>query len=273
MIKIFASPVSRDWYSEHNTGFSGFKGIVGFRMIPFFFIHEQIPMRKKDHIQKMFNNISGRYDILNHLLSFGIDFNWRRKFVNQLSHYNPRRILDVATGTGDLAILICNMQPEQVIGIDLAADMLTIAKQKVLRKHLEDKLIFLEGDAEALPFPEEFFDAVTVAFGVRNFENPEKGLTEMKRVIKSGGVMMILEFSHPGSFPWKQLYGFYAKYLVPLIGKLVSGNRQAYAYLPESVSAFPSGKDFINILEKVGMKKVTQRTLTFSIVTIYTGEK
>jgi demethylmenaquinone methyltransferase/2-methoxy-6-polyprenyl-1,4-benzoquinol methylase len=230
-------------------------------------------MKEKKQIQKMFNDISGRYDFLNHFLSLGIDFRWRRKLVNRLSHFHPKSILDVATGTGDLALLICDLEPEKITGIDIAADMLAIAKQKVVQKHLQELLIFQEGDAEDLPFPEESFDAVTVAFGVRNFENLERGLSEMKRVMRTGGVMMILEFSHPVASPWKQLYGVYAKYMIPFIGKMVSGNQQAYSYLPESVSGFPSGEDFINIMIKTGMKNTTWSPLTFGIATIYTGVK
>ena len=221
----------------------------------------------------MFNDISGRYDFLNHFLSLGVDFSWRRKFVNQLSLYKPHHILDVATGTGDLALLISTLEPEHVTGIDIAGNMLAIAKQKASQKRLQERITFEEGDAEDLPFPDEVFDAVTVAFGVRNFEDLERGLWEMRRVMKTGGVMMILEFSHPVSLPWKQLYGFYSKHLVPFIGKMVSRNTQAYTYLPESVFAFPSGKDFLDILEKAGMKNVSQRILTFGVATIYTGEK
>jgi len=230
-------------------------------------------MKNKEQVQQMFNDISGKYDFLNHFLSLGVDFSWRRKFVNQLSHYKPHHILDIATGTGDLALLISTLEPEHVTGIDIAGNMLAIAKQKAIQKHLQDRLTFEEGDAEDLPFPDEVFDAVTVAFGVRNFEDLERGLSEMKRVMKTGGVMMILEFSHPPSFPWKQLYGFYSKHMIPFIGKIVSRNKQAYTYLPESVSAFPSGKDFLDILEKVGMKNVSQLSLTFGVATIYTGEK
>ena len=230
-------------------------------------------MKKKEQVQHMFNDISGKYDFLNHFLSFGADFTWRRKFARQLSQYEPHRILDVATGTGDLALLISALGPEQVTGIDIAGNMLAIAKKKASKKGLQDRLTFEEGDAENLPFPDEFFDAVTVALGVRNFEDLEKGLLEMKRVMKPGGVMMILEFSHPVTTPWKQLYGFYSKHMIPFMGKVFSGNKQAYTYLPESVSAFPSGNDFLEILEKVGMKNVSQRTLTFGVATIYKGEK
>ena len=231
-------------------------------------------MEKKDQIQKMFNDISGRYDLLNHLLSLGIDYTWRRKFVRQLSRYTPKQVLDVATGTGDLAILVGSLASvQQVVGIDNASNMLAIAKDKVLRNKLKENVAFRDGDAEAIPFPDGSFDAVTVAFGVRNYENLEKGLTEMRRVLRSGGVLMILEFSHPEAILWKQLYGFYAKYIIPLIGRLVSRHKQAYKYLPESVSAFPSGKDFTKILSKLGVKNVTRRTLTFGIATIYSGEK
>jgi len=158
-------------------------------------------------------------------------------------------------------------------GIDNASNMIIIAKDKVLQNKFNNKIVFRDGDAEAIPFPDGSFDAVTVAFGVRNYENLEKGLTEMRRVLRSGGVLMILEFSHPEAILWKQLYGFYAKYIIPLIGRLVSKHKQAYTYLPESVSAFPSGKDFTKILSKLGVKNVTRRTLTFGIATIYSGEK
>lgn len=221
----------------------------------------------------MFNDISSRYDFLNHFLSLGIDFIWRRKFVNQLSRSGPRSVLDVATGTGDLAILITKLKTELVTGIDIAANMLAIAKEKSIQKQLQDRVTFAEGDAENIPFPDETFDAVTVAFGVRNYENLDKGLSEMKRVLKSGGVMMILEFSHPGSFPWKQLYHFYSRFIIPFFGKIISGDSKAYTYLPESVAAFPSGNDFLEILKRNGIKNASQRPLTFGIATIYSGEK
>jgi demethylmenaquinone methyltransferase / 2-methoxy-6-polyprenyl-1,4-benzoquinol methylase len=231
-------------------------------------------MDKKDQIQRMFNDISGRYDLLNHLLSFGIDYTWRRKFVSQLSRCQPKQVLDVATGTGDLAILVGSLASvKEVVGIDNASNMILIAKNKVLQSKFKKKITFRDGDAEAIPFPDESFDAVTVAFGVRNYEDLEKGLTEMRRVLRSGGVMMILEFSHPEVMPWKQLYGFYAKYMIPLIGRLVSRHKEAYTYLPESVSAFPSGENFTNILSKLGLKNVTRRSLTFGIATIYSAEK
>jgi demethylmenaquinone methyltransferase/2-methoxy-6-polyprenyl-1,4-benzoquinol methylase len=242
-------------------------------MIPFFFVQNLYPMEKKERIQSMFNDISGRYDFLNHFLSLGVDYNWRTKFVRQLARYKPVNVLDVATGTGDLAVLIATKLPAHVTGIDIAVKMLEIANQKAVQRELQQKLTFMEGDAEVLPFPDEFFDAVTVAFGVRNFEHLEKGLTEMKRVMKTGGMMMILEFSHPSSFPWKQLYKFYSRTMIPLIGRMVSRNKQAYSYLPESVSAFPSGNEFVEIMQNTGMKNVSQRVLTFGIATLYSGAK
>jgi demethylmenaquinone methyltransferase/2-methoxy-6-polyprenyl-1,4-benzoquinol methylase len=230
-------------------------------------------MKKKENIQEMFNDISSRYDFLNHFLSLGVDFSWRKTFVKQLSRYKHDRILDVATGTGDLALFLSTLEPEEITGVDIAVKMLDIAKEKSSQRKLKTKLNFQEADAENLPFPDKTFDAVTVAFGVRNFEDLEKGLSEMKRVLKDGGVMMILEFSHPTSFPWKTFYNLYSRHMIPFIGRFVSKNNHAYSYLPESVSNFPSGRTFLDILEKVELKNVSQRRLTFGVATIYTGEK
>jgi demethylmenaquinone methyltransferase / 2-methoxy-6-polyprenyl-1,4-benzoquinol methylase len=230
-------------------------------------------MNKKEQVRHMFDDISGRYDFLNHFLSFGVDYRWRRKFVNLLAGYKPSEILDVATGTGDLALLMCSDSQVRVTGIDLAAGMLAIAEKKAQKAGYGDRITFQQGDAEHLPYPDNVFDAVTVAFGVRNFEDLGKGLSEMRRVLKSGGVMMVLEFSHPGSFPWKQAYGFYSRFVIPVIGRTVSKNKHAYSYLPESVAAFPSGEDFQRIMREAGLKNTTGRPLTFGISTIYTGEK
>ena len=230
-------------------------------------------MANKETVRSMFNDISGRYDFLNHFLSFGIDHWWRRKFVRVLSKKSPRLILDVATGTGDLAIAMRTLSPEKITGIDIATQMLDIGRIKIEKKKLTGKIIFQVGDAESIPFPDESFDAVTVAFGVRNFENLEKGLMEMKRILKPGGTMQILEFSHPGSAPFKQIFRFYSKYIISYFGKIISRNTQAYSYLPESVAAFSSGKDFIQILGKIGMKNCSYISLTFGISTIYSGEK
>jgi len=230
-------------------------------------------MKEKETVQKMFNDISSRYDFLNHFLSLGIDILWRKKFVRILSGYKPSRILDVATGTGDLAFCICSLRPDHVTGIDIAAGMLSIAREKAIRKGLKDTVEFLEADAENIPFPEGSFDAVTVAFGVRNFADLEKGLLEMKRILRPGGVMMILEFSHPSRAPWKQFYDFYSRKIIPFAGKLISGHREAYTYLPSSVAAFPSGADLIAILDATGLKNASFHTLTFGIATIYVAEK
>lgn len=221
----------------------------------------------------MFDEISGRYDFLNHFLSFGIDHWWRRKFVRILAKQRPGLILDVATGTGDLAIAMAALGPEKITGIDISDQMLAIGVTKVRKRRLTEMISFESGDAEAIPFADESFDAVTVAFGVRNFENLEKGLSEMKRILKPGGTMQILEFSHPGSTPFRQIYGLYSRFIIPFFGKIVSKNDQAYSYLPESVAAFPSGQDFIQIMEKTGMKNNSYLPLTFGISTIYSGEK
>ena len=230
-------------------------------------------MANKDSVKTMFNEISGRYDFLNHLLSFGIDHWWRRKFVKVLAQKKPRLILDVATGTGDLAIAMVTLSPEKIIGIDIASQMLDIGKMKIAKKKLTGQIIFESGDAESIPYPDEFFDAVTVAYGVRNFENLEKGLSEMKRVLKPGGTMQILEFSHPESMPFKQIYDFYSRFIIPFVGKAISKNITAYSYLPKSVAAFPSGGNFIKILERIGMKNNLYISLTFGISSIYFGEK
>jgi demethylmenaquinone methyltransferase / 2-methoxy-6-polyprenyl-1,4-benzoquinol methylase len=230
-------------------------------------------MSKKEMVAQMFNDISGQYDFLNHFLSFGVDYRWRRKFVSLLEKHKPATILDVATGTGDLAFAMTVLKPEKISGIDIAEQMLEIARKKADRLPEGTKIRFLKGDAEKIPFSDNSFDAVTVAFGVRNYENLEKGLMEMKRVLKPGGIMMILEFSHPGKTPFKQFYRLYSRYGIPVIGKIFSGNKQAYRYLPESVAAFPSGTDFLAILEKSGMKTTFQQPLTFGIATIYSGIK
>jgi demethylmenaquinone methyltransferase / 2-methoxy-6-polyprenyl-1,4-benzoquinol methylase len=230
-------------------------------------------MAKKEAVQTMFNEISHRYDLLNHLLSFGVDFWWRRKFVRTLGLKKPRSILDVATGTGDLAIAMNRLSPEKIVGIDIATQMIAIGKQKIEKKKLTGVIHLHAGDAEKIPYPENSFDAVTVAFGVRNFENLELGLAEMKRILKPGGTMQILEFSHPGTAPVKQLYNFYSRFIIPFIGRLISRNNAAYTYLPESVAKFPSGDDFISKLEKTGLKNNAYIPLTFGIASIYSGEK
>ena len=228
---------------------------------------------KKEQVARMFNNISHRYDFLNHFLSLGIDKLWRKKAINLLRPQNPKLILDVATGTGDFAIQALVLNPDKVIGIDISTGMLDVGRIKIRDRKLDSKIELLEGDSENLPFEENKFDAITVAFGVRNFENLELGLREIKRVLKPGGMLVVLEFSKPRSFPFKQLYNFYFKSILPGVGRMVSADKAAYTYLPASVEAFPDGNDFIQVLQRVGFNKTQCRTLTFGISSIYTGTK
>ena len=228
---------------------------------------------KKEQVARMFNNISHRYDFLNHFLSLGIDKLWRKKAINLLRPQNPKLILDVATGTGDFAIQALVLNPDKVIGIDISTGMLDVGRIKIRDRKLDSKIELLEGDSENLPFEENKFDAITVAFGVRNFENLELGLREIKRVLKPGGMLVVLEFSKPRSFPFKQLYNFYFKSILPGVGRMVSADKAAYTYLPASVEAFPDGDDFIQVLQRVGFNKTQCRALTFGISSIYTGTK
>lgn len=228
---------------------------------------------KKQQVKTMFNNIAHRYDFLNHFLSAGIDFSWRKKAIRILGKTNPKKILDVATGTGDLAIEAVKLNPQQIVGVDIADDMLAIGREKIQKKGLSEIITLETGDSEALRFPDNSFDATMVAFGVRNFENLEKGLSEMHRVIKTGGMIMVLEFSKPGKFPVKQLYTFYFRYILPFLGRLISGDSAAYTYLPDSVGEFPAGEQFLAILKNIGFTNTINKSLTFGIATIYTGIK
>lgn len=229
---------------------------------------------KKEQVAKMFDNISHRYDFLNHFLSLGIDKGWRKKAVNLLKPLAPKKMLDVATGTGDFALqAMKTLQPDTIIGVDISEGMLEVGRKKIADRKLSEKIQMLTGDSENLPFESNNFDAVTVAFGVRNFENLVKGLTEIHRVLKPGAVLVVLEFSRPKRFPFKQLYNFYFKFILPKIGRAVSSDKAAYTYLPESVEAFPDGKDFTAILDSIGFKKTTCRPLTFGISSIYTAQK
>lgn len=229
---------------------------------------------KKEQVATMFNNISGTYDFLNHFLSLGIDIIWRRKAIRELSSIKPRIILDVATGTGDFAFeSISILKPEKIIGVDISEGMLQVAKKKIQERNLGAVFSVQLGDSEGLHFDDHTFDAITVAFGVRNYENLEKGLADMLRVLKPEGKIVILEFSKPRTFPIKQTYSFYFKYVTPFFGKLFSKDQRAYTYLPESVAAFPDGKSFTQLMEKVGYKNTKHRSLTFGISAIYTGIK
>lgn len=228
---------------------------------------------KKEQVAGMFNNIAHRYDFLNHFLSMGIDRSWRKKTISVLKNNNPLNILDIATGTGDLAIEALKINPTMVTGIDISEGMLEQGRKKVIEKKLQDKVNLQYGDSENIPFPDNSFDAVTAAFGVRNFENLEKGLSEMLRVLKANGTVVILEFSKPTMFPLKQLYSFYFFNILPLIGKIFSKDNSAYTYLPESVNSFPDGQNFLDILKKVGFKQEKMQTLTGGIATIYSAVK
>jgi demethylmenaquinone methyltransferase / 2-methoxy-6-polyprenyl-1,4-benzoquinol methylase len=228
---------------------------------------------KKETVREMFDDISPKYDFLNHFLSFGIDYSWRKRLVRMLAERKPVSVLDVATGTGDLAIAIAPLNPQKISGIDISEKMLEVARVKLAEKGLDKLITLRRADAEKIPFSDNSYDAITVAFGVRNYENLEKGLQEMKRVLKPGGVMLILEFSHPSSFPMKQLYGIYSRFVIPVMGRIISGNSKAYSYLPESVAAFPSGKDFLDILVKLGFAHPQQVQLSMGIASIYVAEK
>lgn len=235
--------------------------------------YNDLNVGKKEQVAKMFNNIAAHYDFLNHFLSMGIDKLWRRKTIKLLSENNPKIILDVATGTGDFAIEAMSLNPEKIFGIDISEEMLEVGKKKIIDKNL-DKIIFLrKGDSENIDFANNTFDAITVGFGVRNFENLEKGLSEMRRVLKPTAIIAILEFSKPKIFPMKQLFGFYFNFILPLIGKFISKDRSAYIYLPESVKAFPEGKIFLEKMEQAGFHSVRSIPLTFGICSIYIGEK
>lgn len=232
-----------------------------------------IEVSKKEAVRVMFDEISPKYDFLNHFLSFGIDQVWRKKLVTMLDSHHPLTVLDVATGTGDLAIAIESVKPQKIVGIDISEKMLEVGRKKLNAKGLDHLITLRRADAEKIPFSDHSFEAITVAFGVRNFENLELGLTEMSRVLRPGGVILILEFSHPSSFPMKQLYGIYSRFVIPLMGRIISGSSKAYTYLPESVAAFPSGQKFLDILLKAGLKNVSQRSLSAGIASIYLAEK
>jgi len=235
--------------------------------------YDQKAGSKKEQVAKMFDSISKHYDFLNHFLSMGIDILWRKKAISMLGEHQPKLLLDVATGTGDFAIAALKLNPDKVIGVDISTGMLEEGKKKIVAKGLSEKVELQMGDSEQLLFDDNKFDAVIVAFGVRNFENLDKGLEDMYRVLRKGGKVVILEFSKPDTFPFKQLYGFYFSAILPIIGKLVSTDNAAYTYLPESVSEFPYGDNFLDILNKAGFKQTACKPLTFGISSIYTGSK
>ena len=229
---------------------------------------------KREQVEEMFDNIAPKYDFLNRILSLGIDILWRKKLISKLKKSNPKFILDIATGTADVAIETVNMlNPDKIIGVDISNLMLEEGRKKLLEKKLTSVIELQQGDSENLQFETNTFDAVTVAFGVRNFEHLEVGLREIARVLKPNATLAILEISKPKSFPVKNIYNFYFKYVLPKVGNWVSKDASAYTYLPESVQNFPQGKEFLLILEKVGFKNCQCTSLTFGISSIYTAQK
>jgi len=228
---------------------------------------------KREQVAEMFDNISPKYDLLNHLLSGGVDIYWRKRAIKLLRKQQPKVILDIASGTGDFAIEALSLKPEKIIGVDISEGMLAVGREKVKKLGKQHIITLQSGDSENLSFENNYFDAVIVSFGVRNFQNLLAGLTEMNRVMKSDGTCVVVEFSKPRSFPFKQLYNFYFKYILPLIGKTVSKDSSAYTYLPESVQAFPDGEAFLEIFKKAGFQNTKCIPLTFGICTIYIGQK
>ena len=228
---------------------------------------------KKEQVAQMFDTISGNYDGLNRVISFGIDVKWRKKVLKMVSATQPKIILDIATGTGDLAILMANTNAEKIIGLDISAGMLDVGRKKIHQKNLSDKIEMVLADSENMPYEDATFDAITVAFGIRNFENLEKGLAEILRVLKPNGIFVILETSVPEKTPYKQGYRFYSRNILPLIGKLFSKDNSAYQYLSESASVFPYGEVLNNILRKIGFVEVKAMPQTFGVATIYSASK
>lgn len=236
--------------------------------------YQEKESEKREQVELMFNNISPKYDLLNRVLSLGIDTIWRKQALNLLKQDKPAYILDVATGTADLAIEAASrLKPTAIVGIDIAENMLQIGREKIAKKQLDKMITLQKGDSEKISFADNTFDAVIVSFGVRNFQHLELGLTEIHRVLKPGGNIMVLEFSKPQKAPFKQVYQFYFKNILPMIGKMVSKDTAAYTYLPDSVNAFPDGKAFCAILEKVGFAVQHYKPYTFGVCTAYVGKK
>ncbi len=228
---------------------------------------------KRERVEDMFDRIAPKYDLLNKVLSVGIDKGWRKKMVAELKPIQPKTMLDIATGTADVAIACMKLDPEQITGIDISALMLAEGQKKIEGLGFAKQITLQQADSESLPFADNTFDAITVAFGVRNFQNLDKGLSEMLRVLKPNGKVVILEFSQPEKFPIKQFYNFYSKYILPTVGQLVSKERAAYEYLPESVAAFPYGQEFVKIMNRNNFVNSKCVPLTFGIASIYVGSK
>ena len=224
-------------------------------------------------MEEMFDNISAKYDLLNHLFSVNIDKLWRKNAIGELKAFKPQNILDVATGTADCAIAATRIENVAVTGIDISEGMLDVGRKKVERKKLTGRIELLKADSENMQFDDNTFDAVTVGFGVRNFENLEKGLSEILRVLKPGGIFIVLEFSKPVKLPFKQLYYFYFTKIIPFLGRMISKDNNAYTYLPESIKTFPDGEDFIEILRKVGFIERIWYPQTLGIASVYFAQK
>jgi demethylmenaquinone methyltransferase / 2-methoxy-6-polyprenyl-1,4-benzoquinol methylase len=235
--------------------------------------YQDSSLSKKEQVSEMFDSISGEYDQLNKVISMGIDMKWRKKVIALATKNQPQWVLDIATGTGDLAIMMAEDHATKIIGLDISAGMLDVGKEKIAQKKLSDKIEMVLGDSENMPYADNHFDSITVAFGIRNFENLEKGLTEILRVLKPQGTFVILETSVPEKTPFKQGYHIYSNYLLPLIGKLFSKDKNAYQYLSDSAAAFPYGEKLNNILTKTGFIDVVALPQTFGVVTIYTATK
>jgi len=228
---------------------------------------------KKEQVTQMFDTISENYDGLNRVISLGIDIKWRKQVVQIVGENNPKQILDIATGTGDLAIMMSKLNPDRIIGLDISSGMLEVGKQKISKANLSNKIEMIVGDSEKMPFEDHTFDAITVSFGVRNFANLEKGIREIFRVLKPTGVLVILETSNPTKFPFKQGYKLYTNFFLPIVGKLFSKDKVAYSYLSKSANSFPFGKAFNNILQKNGFTHTKAKPVTFGVATIYTARK
>ena len=235
--------------------------------------YKESTIGKKEQVAQMFDTISGNYDSLNRVISFGIDVKWRKKVLKIVADKNPETILDIATGTGDLAILMTKTNANKIIGLDISSGMLAVGRKKIKESKLDEKIEMLLGDSEDMPFEDNTFDAITVAFGVRNFENLEKGLSEILRILKPNGVFVILETSVPEKTPFKQGYAFYTKNILPLIGKIFSKDNNAYGYLQESAANFPYGEALNNILRKIGFIDIVAMPQTFGVATIYSASK
>ena len=230
--------------------------------------------KKTEQVERMFDNIAHAYDKLNHTLSLGIDRSWRKKAIAWLRPFQPQRMMDVATGTGDFAILACRkLQPAELIGTDISEGMMNVGREKVKKEGLSDKISFAREDCTSLSFADNDFDAITVAFGIRNFEDLDKGLSEMCRVLQPGGHLVILELTTPDRFPMKQLFSIYSKVVIPLLGKLLSKDNSAYRYLPDTIKVFPQGEVMKGVIARAGFSEVNFKRLTFGICTLYTATK